>query len=74
MELARKDGRFKVKPLFVDLEEEEEEEGEEEEREIDHISVDSEGDTDAQTNDGKPVSDANDPEAYIGVRSSPETV
>lgn len=78
VELARKDGRFKVKPLFVDLEDEEEEEGEEEEEEgeeeIDHTSVDSEGDTDAQTNDGKPVSDANDAEAYIGVRSSPETV
>jgi hypothetical protein len=75
---ARKEGKYKTKPLFVDVasEEGEEAEGPEElavAEEIDHISVDSEAGVDDHTNDVAPDSDATDAENCIGVMSSPET-
>ena len=66
VELARKDGRYKTKPLFI---EEELDMGE-----TDHVSVDSLDGADDRTSDDTLAKDASVAEAWIGVRSSPETV
>jgi hypothetical protein len=65
VESARKDGRFKTKPLFI---EEELDTGE-----TDHMSVDSLDGADDRTSDDITAKDASGAEAWIGVRSSPET-
>lgn len=65
VESARKDGRFKTKPLFI---EEELDTGE-----TDHMSVDSLDGADDRTSDDITAKDAIGAEAWIGVRSSPET-
>jgi len=66
VDVARKDGRYKTKPLFIEEELDLEE--------TDHISVDSGDAADDQTSDELIAKDANGAEAWIGVRSSPETV